>query len=773
MNARQRQRRRRRSNAHGGARALLLGGGVTLGALAIAALAVLGWVVGVANSAGSLSSHHSPRSEGTSVVYAANGSRLGFINSNQLQTQVPDGALPKVLKEATVAIEDRRFYQHGAVDVTGTIRAAWDDLTSGSAEQGGSTLTQQLVRNLGYVSKERHVTRKIKEAKLAEDLYDKAMHMSGHPRGREWILWRYLNTVPYGTVGGDTAIGAGAASRVFFDEPVSKLSLTQAALLAGLPQAPSVYNPFLAPKRAKARRNEVLHAMARSDYISAAQLGKALRAPLGVNRNTYYTAKREQFFFDYVRKELVARYGQREVREGGLKVYTTIKPKLQEEARQSIDDKLNIPGVAGVVVTIDPRSGRILAMASSAQYGQGEGQTTFNLASQSHRQPGSSFKPIDLLTAVHDDHADPEKSTYLSAPLSLPPGPLVGPQGWKVHTDDYQYYGPSTLEAAMVRSDNTVYARLGLDVGPKNITQTAHEMGIKSKLYNHAAEAIGGLTYGVSPLEMADAYATLADGGVRRYPLAVTKVVHPNGTVDRWHARSKREFTDGETMAVTKTLIANLDHGTGAGAGFSCPGAGKTGTTSNFTDAWFVGYTPHLSTAVWVGYPAATKSMPNVFGATIPVPIWGEYMAQARGDYCGEFPKVEHPAQLQAWHGKYAFAGAGSDSSGYQNDSGTSTTDGYDSSGGSTYGDSSGGSTYGDGSPGYDSGGAPSDTTSGGDTSSTGDSGSSTGGDSTGSSGSSTGDSGTSTGSGSDSGGDHSYDNPDNYHSHHGGGGSP
>jgi penicillin-binding protein 1A len=378
-----------------------------------------------------------------------------------------------------------------------------------------------------------------------------------------------------------------------------------------------------------------------------------MSAPLGVQTNSYYSQRREQFFFDYVKQQLIDHYGVETVRQGGLQVYTTIDLKLQDLARKAIADHLNQPDQpSAALVTIDPSNGHILAMASSAEYGS----TVFNYATQARRQPGSTFKAIDLLGAVHEG-VDPQ-STYYNSHELLPGWNDTAPT-WHVETDDHTYHGSISLSEAIALSDNTVYAQLGADITPEVVRQTAYDMGVTSHLDAYPAESIGGLSRGVSPLEMANAYATLADGGVRNKATAIEKVELPDGTVDRFDAKRKRKFTDGETYEVTQALKGVLEHGTAAGLGIGCPAAGKTGTTSSFTDAWFVGYTPHLSTAVWVGYPKETTSMTavpgygEVFGATIPAPIWQEFMTAAKGDDCDDFPQPKEPFVSQPFHGHY------------------------------------------------------------------------------------------------------------------------
>jgi penicillin-binding protein 1A len=606
-------------------------------------IAAAGWVIHVVDTAPNIA-QLKPQPQGTvSAVYASDGTRLGFIAGDTLRNPVAGATIPTTMKRATVAIEDRRFYQHGGVDYAGIVRAAVRDVTSSGAAQGGSTLTMQLVRNL-YEPQSRFqktITRKLREIKLADQLE--------HRHSKAWILDTYLNNVPYGTVGGQTAVGIEAAARTFFDKPASQLTLPEAALLAGLPQAPSQYNPFDDPHAARARRTEVLHAMVQAHYLTPAQAHAAGVAPLGVRRGDYYGQRRERFFFDYVKQQLIHHYGRQIVDEGGLKVYTTINLKFQQLARQAIANHLGYPGApSGALATVDPSNGHILAMASSATYGP----TVFNYAAQAHRQPGSTFKVIDLMAAVRMG-IDPDTTYYNSHELA--PGWLPQAPTWHVQTDSHSYAGSISLANALPPSDNTVFAQLGADIGPDKIDQAAHDMGVTSPLNAYYAEAIGGLKYGVSPLEMADAYATVADGGWRNTVEAISKVVFPDGRVDELGKPvRKQEFTDGETAKVIAPMKAVLDHGTAAGQGIGCPAAGKTGTTSSNTDVWFIGVTPKLSTAVWVGYPNETRSLGSfVFGATIPAPIWHDFMSVAKGSFCGDWPPPKVPFTSSPFFGSH------------------------------------------------------------------------------------------------------------------------
>jgi penicillin-binding protein 1A len=662
---RERQRRRRRRQSRPLRRALIVIGILLIVAGTAGGIAFAGWVVSVVQDTPDIQDLRAKPQGAVSTVYAADGTRLGFISSDTLRRAIPGDRIPPVMKRATVAIEDKRFYKHGGVDYVGIVRAAFKNVTSDRATQGGSTLTMQLVRNL-YIPENRFkktLTRKIREAKLAEQLEQE--------HSKEWVLVAYLNNVPYGTVGGQTAVGIQSAARIFYNKPASQLTLPQAALLAGLPQAPTQYNPFNNPAGARKRRGEVLKAMVDSGYVTQEEADTANAAPLGVHRSNYYAHRREQFFFDYVRSELIRRYGRRVVEQGGLKVYTTIDLRFQELARQAIANHVGYAGApSAALATVDPANGHILAMASSATYGP----TIFNYASQSHRQPGSTFKVIDLMAAVRMG-IDPNSTYYVSRHLT--PGWLPQEPTWEVQTDSHSYSGSMSLASALPASDNTVFAQLGADVGPEKVRQAAYDMGITSHLDAYYAEAIGGLRYGVSPLEMADAFATVADGGWRNTVTGIARVVHPDGRVDDLgRARRVKKFTDGEAYEIIPAMKAVLDSGTAAGRGIGCPNAGKTGTTSNNTDAWFVGVTPRLSTAVWVGFPNETTTLgSSTFGGTIAAPIWHDFMVVAKGDYCEDWPAPKEPFEGSSYVGTYAGASGGSSSSddGYSSD-GTATT---------------------------------------------------------------------------------------------------
>jgi penicillin-binding protein 1A len=604
----------------------------------VALIAVVGgiaaaWALNIYNSAPPLSSLKPVQKGRSSAIYAADGTLIGFIRSDNIRQPVPSKALPQTLKDATVAIEDKNFFHHGALDPTGIARAAWKDLLAGGKPvQGASTITQQLVRNLYIQNPQDTLKRKLIEAHLANDLAE--------AHSKEWILTSYLNTAPYGTVEGQTAVGAEAAAQTYFSKPAKDLNLTEAALIAGLPQAPSEYNPFLDPKAALQRRNEVLGTMAEQDYITGTEYREALHAGLGLDPGHKYQIIRDPFLFDLVQQELIDKYGINTVRNGGLKAYTTIDPSLQQKAEEAVEScEVCYPegGPAAGLASVDPNTGEIVALASTKGYASEE---QFNYAWQAHRQPGSSFKTYVLTTAIKQG-IDPETTYYDgTSPKTLE---LPGGGSWTVNNAE-PGGGTMSLAQATWDSVNVVFAQLDLDVGPENVTHTAHQMGIESPLQSVPAEAIGGLSIGVTPLEMADGYATLANGGVHHDPTAISRVEFPNGKVDEAnHDAGDRVLTPGQAYDVTQLLEGVITQGTGAGyTSIGCTGeAGKTGTSEGESDAWFVGYTPMYSTAVWVGHPQSREA--TGFGGPTAGPIWRNFMESAQEGNCPEF---EVPSSL-------------------------------------------------------------------------------------------------------------------------------
>jgi penicillin-binding protein 1A len=656
MSSSQRYRRRRRYRGRHRSQALLAVM-VVLTLIGIAGLSVVGWVVSTAASAPALTTLKERDPGSNTEVLAADGTRLGFISADELSRPVSGDDLPEVLKEATVAIEDERFYKHEGVDYEGIIRAAVKNFLSRETVEGGSTLTMQLVKNLYTADRTREglagYQRKIREAKLAEELENK--------HSKEWILEKYLNTTPYGTVGGQTAIGAEAAARIYFDKRAKRLDLHEAALLAGLPQAPSAYSPIKNGPAAKRRRNAVLDKMAELRMVTEQQAEAAKKRGLDINPSDYFSRRRESYFFDYVKDELIKEYGARTVKLGGLVVHTTIDLDKQRKAREAIATQLGDAGPSSALVTINPRNGYILAMASTGDYADSK----FNLAAQGERQPGSAFKTMALMTALRNG-VNPNTTRYTSVSPTRINDPRFGAP-FEIKTYGGVSGGNMSLFQATLKSDNSVFIQLALDLGPENVADTAVDMGIKREhVKGYPAESLGGLEEGVSPLEMATAYGTIASGGYRNRPTAITKVEFPDGKSElprRWRVKRTKIFTDGQTYEATKILEANIQGGTGGRAATGCPAAGKTGTTDRNTDAWFAGFTPRLATAVWVGYPNDRTEMHTLFyggpvdGGTFPAAIWGAYTKSIMGNFCGSFPLPKEAFVSQPFFGDYASNG--------------------------------------------------------------------------------------------------------------------
>jgi penicillin-binding protein 1A len=666
-NRRRRRNRRKRDRAQSRRFILVSILAVFLGLLALLAATAFTAAQAFRNSC-SLASLRPVLIGQNSFVHAADGSLLGSIPAEKNRQPVALDQMSRFVTEGTVAIEDRRFYSHNGLDWEGILRAAFENLQRGEIVQGGSTITQQLVRNL-YIGSEVSWERKSKEACLALKLEEEGLPkiwgitpagLTG-PALKRWrkdkILETYLNQVYFG----NHAYGVEAAAQTYFSKHAKDLKLSQAALIAGLPQAPSVYDPFQRPDDAIRRRNDVLSAMRDAGMIDQAAYERAAAARLKLEEGQIYTKIREPYFFSYVREQLIEKYGAATVRGGGLKVYTTINPRYQKLAEAAIKETLyERSDPSSAVVSINPKNGAIRAMTAVVP---GQKNIQFNLAAQGRRQAGSSFKTFVLTEAIRQG-INPYSTRYLSAPFHWQPDP--NSEAWDVVTYSHSYLGPVPIATATLSSDNTVYARLTLDVGPENVVSMAHQMGIRTKLEPVASVGLGSNSVGV--LEMASAYATLAAGGVYSEPMAIRKVVLADGRVDKnagWGvSKRKRVMSDGVAYEVTKILQSNVRGGTGTGAYYGDPSAaGKTGTTDEWTDAWFAGYTPRASTVVWVGYPNARIEMASVHGITVaggtfPASIWHLFMsrAYARASHL-TWPYPRNPVVWVPFHGQYAYYG--------------------------------------------------------------------------------------------------------------------
>jgi penicillin-binding protein 1A len=556
-----------------------------------------------------------------SFLYTSNGSLLGVVPSTTNRQPVPLAHMSPWLAKATVAVEDRRFWvRNSALDAEAIVRAAVADVKAHRTVQGGSTITQQLARDRYLHSPQPTLQRKLREACLAAQLE--------HRTPKRLILEQYLNGAFYGHY----ALGVQAAARTYFGRSAHRLTLTQAALIAGLPQAPTRYDPLKRPAAALARRDEVLRAMLAARYISPARYRAAVRRPLHLAPGRLYGTIRAAPFFDYATRELVGRYGRRRARRGGLRVVTTLDPRLQRLADGAIGSWLSLPSdPASALVAIDPSTGAIRALTAIAP---GHQRLRFNLASQSHRQAGSAFKTFTLVAALESGIGldsvwrGPSSLTIADRRCMNATGP------WVVHNFADEGHGTMSLLQATAFSVNTIYAQVALKVGPAKVVDVAHRMGVRSPLQPVCSITLG--PEGVSPLEMADAFATLAAGGVHHDATALERVSGADGRVlGRLDPKGNRVLARGIAQRATYALAGVVRAGTGTAAYFGRPAAGKTGTAESFKDAWFCGFVPQLATCVWVGYPQAELPLLNVdgfgqvFGGSIPARIWHDFMSRA------------------------------------------------------------------------------------------------------------------------------------------------
>jgi penicillin-binding protein 1A len=568
-----------------------------------------------------------------SFLYTDQNQLLGVVPSATNRQPLPLRKISPSLPEATVAIEDARFWQHGALDYQGIARALYQDVAHGHVVQGGSTITQELVRNLYIGNPQRTISRKLREACLSEKLFQRMQHRYGR-NARKQILSEYLNEVFYGR----HAYGAQAAARTYFSKDASQLTLVQAALLAGLPQAPTTDDPIVYPRAALARRNEVLHAMWKNGYISAAKLRTATRKSLELRPGHLYTQLHEPNFFGWATQELAEKFGQRQVELGGLKVRTTLDTRLQGIALHAVSSVLHTStDPAAAIVSIDPSTGAVKAMVDYLPSGA---RMQFNFATQGHRSTGSAFKPITLATAL--SQGDSLYSTFYGPPqlyiTDRQCATRTGP--WDVHNFADEAAGTMNLLAATANSVNTIFAQLIAKVGVRNTMAVAHRLGVtepSNSPYFKQACAITLGSVGFTPLELTDVYATFASGGIHHEPQAFEVVRGPRGRVmKRLTTKGQRAIDTNVAAEVTYALQGVVRGGTGTAASLgSRPVAGKTGTANDFQDAWFCGYVPQLATCVWVGYPKGEIPLYNVegvgqvAGGTLPALIWHDYMSSA------------------------------------------------------------------------------------------------------------------------------------------------
>ncbi len=569
-------------------------------------------------------------------IYDSSGTKiLAVLRGSEARTLVKYDQIADPMRHAIVAIEDRRYWEHDGIDLRGIGRALIADIRQQKVVEGGSTITQQFVKN-ALDRDQKTIARKVREAAFAWQLERDDKHW-----GKQKILQEYLNTIYFG----NGAYGVQQAALAYFGHGAKDLTIPEAALLAGIPADPSRYDPVASPDRAKARRRVVLRAMLEESMITGAQYAGANKAPLPDPDEVRLGGTEGQHgalhFVNYVKQQLIDTYGSAEVFGGGLKVRTTIDLELQQAARDAISKWLTNPdGPSAALVAIDPRNGAVRAMVGGNNYRKSQ----FNLAVQGVRQPGSAFKPFVLATALRQGISP--ATHFESEPQSI----NLGDKYWVVGNYGDQYLGSIDLEQATIESDNAVYAQLTQLVGSKNVAATAKRLGIRSKLDGYYAIGLGAEA--VTPLELARAYATIAHGGRRvdgamlgNKPRVIVKVQERGRT--RFNAPTTFDALSSTEAGIINSTLQNAVHfGTGKRAYLpNRPVAGKTGTTENYGDAWFVGYTPQLVVAVWVGYPTTLRPMLTEFqgkavtGGTFPALIWKSFVEKAlQGEEVQGFP---------------------------------------------------------------------------------------------------------------------------------------
>ena len=548
-------------------------------------------------------------------VFARDGEMLANLYREN-RTWVSIDRIPVMVRNAFIATEDAHFYQHHGVDFGGIVRASLADLQHKHL-QGASTITQQLARRL-FLSDEVSFSRKIQEALLAieiERYYTK-----------DEILERYLNLIYLGA----GAYGVDAAAHTYFGTRLANLKVNQIAMLAGINAAPSDYSPFVNLDHAVARQHHVLDRMAEEGYITQSEAEAAKRAPLGLihERPQGLESYRYPWFTTYVTHLLESQFGTQATFEGGLQVYTTLDPRMEQIAQDAVDWGMASARNEGInahqaaLVAIRPSTGEILAMIGGA--GPFSLRNQFNRAWQARRQPGSSFKVYVYTAEVDAGH--PPTTIVEDTPVSYPMGDGTR---WAPMDDDNRFYGAMTLRYALAQSRNVVAVKLAQDLGIDRVIEYAHRMGVTAPLEPNLSLALGSSV--ISPLDQATGYATLANQGVHITPSPIRLVRDSLGTpvLDNTYPQQTEVVSAGVAYVMTSMLTSVINEGTGyPNAQIGRPAAGKTGTTSDFRDAWFVGYTPDLVAAVWIGNDNYAR-MNESYGGNIPARIWARFMKRA------------------------------------------------------------------------------------------------------------------------------------------------
>jgi penicillin-binding protein 1A len=547
----------------------------------------------------------------TSVIYDRTGAMMTELFAEQNRTDVTFDQIPVQLRQAAISTEDQRYYEHKGVDPLGIARALWVDITQGK-RHGGSTITQQYVVNT-FVERQSTLTRKLKEAILAYQLEKEY--------SKDDILTMYLNTIYYG----HGAYGVQAAAQTYFGKDVGDLTLAECAMIGGVIKSPGRYSPRIDPDAAKIRRDTVLGQMLEQNYIDQAQHDAAVAEEFTLAQPKVDVVTPAPYFIEWVKQTLIDEYGPDMVFKGGLHITTTIDLNMQAAAEAAISAELDVEGdPVASLVAIDPRTGEVMAMVGGRDFATQQ----YNVAVQGHRQPGSSFKPFVLVSGLENDVSPEQTFESAAARLDIPGG-----QVWKVTGSSAG--GPMRLRQATEKSVNSVFAQLILQVGADTVVETAHRLGITSDLEAVPAIALGGLKTGVTPLEMASAYGTLANQGTHIPPYGILEVKDAEGTVMQTAEPEGVEAISPAVAYLTTDMLRGvISKGTGTAANIGRPAAGKTGTTQEYRDAWFCGYTPQLAASVWVGYVEGQIEMNSVHGRKVtggsfPAEIWARFMKAA------------------------------------------------------------------------------------------------------------------------------------------------
>lgn len=625
-------------------------------------LAVVSWVFGVlmavAQDLPDLEARAQYNRAENSVVFDRESQPLATLTGNERRILLESDEIGLPIKDAVVSIEDERFYEHRGIDYLGLARALREDILAGSAVQGGSTITQQFVKNALTAQEDRTVMQKLRESALAYQVE------------RQWskdkILTNYLNNIYFG----EGAYGIEAAAKTFFganhpgcgeagDRCASQLRIEEAAMLAGIISSPSAYDPKTNPEAALERRNVVLAKMRELGRLEATDEEFAELTSISIPPASQVEPPKEEsaapYFTDWLRQQVVDKYGAGEAFGGGLKITSTLDLELQDAAQAAVQSRVGGLGPTAAVVVIENGTGKVRAMVG----GENFNQSPFNLATNGLRQPGSSFKPFTLVTALANGVSP--ATVYQSAPQELPFVNTVKKKNgevkevnelFKVNNYEDSYLGSASVATATTYSDNSVYAQLGLDVGTEKIAEMAQDLGIQTRVPDNPAMILGGLKRGVTPLEMAYAYSTLANGGTQisgtmasrgngRGPVAIEEVVADGDTVkDDLGASGKNEVVEKQVIdpavagSATEILHTVVTEGTGSRAQVGDDYIwGKTGTTDNNADAWFVGANEAVTVAVWVGYADGATPMLTEFGGapvdggTIPALIFNDVVS--------------------------------------------------------------------------------------------------------------------------------------------------